>query len=103
MKRLTLLRHAKSETDSPTGSDFDRSLNLRGRADARRMGQEIRNLELRFDLVLASPARRVAETVAGVGGLSPQFDGRIYNASTGQLLEIVQSVDDALERDASRA
>lgn len=97
MKRLTLLRHAKSEQDSPTGSDFDRSLNERGRADSKRMGQEIRDLGLKFHLVLASPAQRVVETVEGVGGLSPQFDDQIYDASTGQLLEIVRSVDNSVE------
>ena len=96
MKRLTLLRHAKSERDSPTGRDFDRSLNDRGRADSRRMGQEIRYLGLGFDLVLASPAQRVVETVEGVGGISPQFDERIYDASTRQLLDLVQSTDDQI-------
>jgi phosphohistidine phosphatase len=97
MKRLTLLRHAKSERDSPSGRDFDRSLNDRGRADSKRMGQEIRDLDLAFDLVLASPAQRVVETVEGVGGLSAQFDERIYDASTRQLLDLVQSTDDDVE------
>lgn len=97
MKKLTLLRHAKSEQDAPSGSDFDRSLDERGRADSKRMGQEIRDLGLSFDLVLASPAQRVVETVEGVSGLSPQYDDRIYEASTGQLLEIVRSVDDSIE------
>lgn len=93
MKRLTLLRHAKSERDSPTGADFDRTLNNRGRADAGRMGQEIRELDLTFDLVLASPAQRVVQTVEGVAGLSPQYDQRIYEASTETLLDIVRSTD----------
>ena len=95
MKTLTLLRHAKSERDSTDG-DFERSLNKRGRTDADRMGQEIRHLGLHFDLVLASPARRVVETVEGVGRLAPQFDERIYNASVGQLLDIVRSTDDKI-------
>jgi len=94
MKRLTLLRHAKSERDSPTGADFDRTLDDRGRADAARMGQKIRDLNLTFDLVLASPAQRVVETVEGVAGLSPRFDPRIYEASTEALLGIVRSTDD---------
>ena len=97
MKRLILLRHAKSERDSPSGRDFDRSLNNRGRADAKRMGEEIRSLGLNFDLVLASPAQRVVETVEGVGGLSQKSDERIYDASTGQLLDIVRSVDDQVD------
>lgn len=97
MKSLTLLRHAKSEQDSPDGSDFARSLNERGRADAERMGEEIRTLGLSYDLVLASPAQRVVETLEGVG-LPARFDERIYNASTGELLGIVQQADDSVGR-----
>jgi phosphohistidine phosphatase len=98
MKSLTLLRHAKSERDSPDGSDFARSLNERGRADAVRMGEEMRKLGLRHDLALASPAQRVVETLEGVGGLSPRFDERIYSASNKELLGIVQEVDDSIDR-----
>jgi phosphohistidine phosphatase len=94
MKTLTLLRHAKAEADSPDGSDFARSLNDRGRRDAARMGEEMRLLGIRFDLVLASPARRVVETVESVGELNARFDPHLYNASTGQLLDLLRSVDD---------
>lgn len=97
MKTLTLLRHAKSERDSPDGSDFARSLSDRGCADAKRMGEEMRRLKLRFDLVLASPARRAVETVEQAGELSARYDARIYNASTRQLLDIVRSTDDSVE------
>ena len=93
MKTLTLLRHAKTERESPDG-DFGRSLTKRGRTDAERMGREIRELELDFDLVLASPSRRVVETLAGLGDLAPIFDQRIYNASSGQLLDVVRSAND---------
>ena len=97
MKSLTLLRHAKSERESPDGSDFARSLNERGRRDAARMGEEIRRLGLRYDLVLASPAQRVVETLEGAG-ISPGFDKRIYDASTADLLAIVREVVDKVER-----
>ena len=93
MKTLTLLRHAKTERDSPDG-DFERSLTDRGRADADRMGRAIRKLGLHFDLVLASPAKRVVETLSGLGKLKPQYDERIYNASSKQLLDVIRSADD---------
>jgi len=93
VKTLTLLRHAKTERESPDG-DFGRWLTERGHTDADRMGQEIRELGLQFDLVLASPARRVIETLAGVGMLEPIFDERIYNASSAQLLDVVRAADD---------
>jgi phosphohistidine phosphatase len=98
MKTLTLLRHAKAERDSPGGGDFERALNARGRENSMRMGKEMRRLGLRFDRVLASPARRVVETVEGVGEPSPQYDERIYDASTERLLGVVGSVDDGVEK-----
>lgn len=97
MKRLTLLRHAKAERDSPDGSDFGRPLNDRGRRDAARMGEEMRRLGLRFDEVLASPARRVVETVEHVGELAPTYEPRIYEASSGQLSGLVGTTDDGVE------
>ena len=97
MKTLTLLRHAKTERDSSTGRDFDRQLAERGQRDAARMGEEIRQLGLEHDLILSSPAARAAET-ANLAGLAPQYDERIYDASTGDLLAIVQQADDSAVR-----
>lgn len=103
MKILTLLRHAKSTWDDPVARDFDRPLNRRGRKAARRVGEEMRALGLEFDLVLASPAMRVRETLEeieeGYGRtLGARFDDRIYLAEPGTLLEIVRATDDAAER-----
>src|SRR5687768_901565 len=96
MKKLALLRHAKAERDSPDGTDIGRALDHRGLGDAARMGEEMRRLGLRFDLVLASPARRVIETVERVGELAPTYERGIYEASSRQLFELVQSTDDAV-------
>jgi phosphohistidine phosphatase len=98
MKTLVLLRHAKTERDSSTGRDFDRALTDRGRQDAEKIGARVRERELAFDLVLASPARRSAETVECAGLHSPRFDERIYDASSMQLLGIVQQARDEVDR-----
>lgn len=97
MKSLTLFRHAKTERDSTTGRDFDRRLIERGQQDSRRMGQEMRTLGLDFDLVVASPAARAAET-AELAGLTPRYDERIYDASSGELLAIVQGAPEEVGR-----
>ena len=89
MKSLTLFRHAKTERDSTTGRDFDRQLAERGERDAVRIGEEIRGLGLTYDLILSSPAARAAQT-AELAGLAPHFDERIYDASSAELLAIVQ-------------
>lgn len=102
MKSLTLLRHAKSGWDDPVSRDFDRPLNPRGRRAARTVGREMKAQGLAFDRVLASPARRVIETLEEVaatyGPLRPEFDQRLYLASTATLLEILHAAPDEAER-----
>jgi phosphohistidine phosphatase len=98
MKVLSLLRHAKSDWHDPSLSDFDRPLNARGRSAARAMGREMRALGLAWDGVLASPAVRVTETIAGLeesfGPLGARYDERIYLASAETLLAIVRQAAD---------
>lgn len=102
MKSLTLLRHAKSGWDDPVGRDFDRPLNPRGRRAARTVGLEMKAQGLAFDLVLASPARRVVETLEEVatayGPLDPNYDERLYLPSTATLMEIVRAAPDEVGR-----
>lgn len=95
MKRLAILRHAKSSWDDPKLDDFNRPLNDRGWKDARRMGRELKHRNMRFDLVLASTAARVRETIDGVQekydfDAEVRFEPRIYSANTETLLSLVQ-------------
>ncbi|GIL39330.1 SixA phosphatase family protein [Roseiterribacter gracilis] len=62
MKSLTLLRHAKSSSDDPGLSDFDRPLNARGVAAATAIGRHLHAHRVQFDTVLVSAARRTVET-----------------------------------------
>lgn len=95
MKHLFLLRHAKSEWGDSSLADIDRPLNDRGRAAAAAMGEEIRRLGLTFDLVIASPARRVRETLAGAGFESDRTEPAIYNASVETLLGLARASPDS--------
>ena len=102
MKKLTLLRHAKSGWDDPVSRDFDRPLNAKGKRAAARVGQYLRAQDIHFDHVVASPAVRVVETIEhlaeGTGELmAPAWDKRIYLASAVSLLDVVQEADDAYE------
>lgn len=103
MKRLTVLRHAKSSWDNPDVDDFDRTLNDRGRKAAWRMGREFAKRNFRFDVVLASPAARVRETLDGVRekfelDAPIRFDDRIYLATAERLLGLVHELPEAIER-----
>ncbi len=102
MKKLTLLRHAKSGWDDPVARDFDRPLNPRGKRGARRMGRYMRDEALTYDHVLASPAVRVVDTLDelwdGYGrSLSAVLDKRIYLASCVTLLDVVQEAPDSAQ------
>ena len=98
MKRLLILRHAKAERESDSGNDFDRALDERGWKDALEVGRVMRERGLDPDVVIASPAKRVVETLAalaeGYGPLDAGYDQRIYNASLKTLLEVVGQADD---------
>ncbi len=102
MKSLTLLRHAKSGWDDPVIRDFDRPLNARGCRAARTVGEEMKAQGLAFDLVIASPARRVSETLreiaGGYGALDANYDQRLYLASAATLLDVVRHAPDSVDR-----
>ena len=103
MKSLILLRHAKSSWNDAVARDFDRPLNRRGRRAAALMGREMERLDLRFDLVLASPAARVVETLDDVGSgygahLPVEYDERVYLADPETLLELVRSAAPEIDR-----
>lgn len=102
MKRLTLLRHAKSGWDDPVARDFDRPLNEKGVRAALKMGQKARELGLEIDRLVASPAERVKQTLEsffeGYGEkIEPIWDRRIYLASSATLLEIIHETTDDVE------
>lgn len=95
MPTLILLRHAKSSWDDSVPRDFDRPLNPRGHRAARTMGQWAAREGLAFDRLVASPAVRVRETLAGFAGgygamPEPQWEQRAYLASSVTLLDLVR-------------
>jgi phosphohistidine phosphatase len=62
MRRLMLLRHAKTETDAPSGQDHDRRLDDRGRSDSAEIGHWIARNPPFPNLVLVSSAVRTQQT-----------------------------------------
>lgn len=74
MKTLLLMRHAKSSHDEPGTTDHDRPLNERGRRDAPRMAELLREHELIPDVIISSTAVRARETAQLVAE-TLDFDG----------------------------
>jgi phosphohistidine phosphatase len=104
MKHLLLMRHAKSSWDIPGQSDFDRTLNERGRKDAPEMGERIKKQGFNPQLIVCSPAKRTQKTskiVAAVLGYSEkniQLETSMYDADISDLLYIIRSFDDGYNR-----
>lgn len=69
MKRLILMRHAKSSWADPDQADIDRPLNPRGIRDAAKIGHWLLAKGTLPDRALISVARRARETWAGVVGV----------------------------------
>lgn len=102
MKRLILLRHAKSSWDDAVERDFDRPLNAKGHRAAETMGRHMREAGVAFDRAIASPALRVRETLASVGAgygepVPTLWDARVYLATEAMLLEIIHDAPAAAE------
>lgn len=100
MKKIFLLRHAKSSWENPTLDDFSRPLNERGKRNAPSMAKRLKEKRLVVDLMISSPAVRAIETakiVAGVLGYpesSIKIIDSLYHASPEKLLEIVKGIND---------
>jgi len=94
-RELLLLRHAKSAWGADAPTDFERPLAQRGRRDAPRMGAWLRESSLLPDHVVASPARRAAETVhlalaeMGLGEEAVVFADDVYEAAMFDLLDVL--------------
>ena len=65
MKNLLLMRHAKSSWKDTSLPDHQRPLNKRGKRDAPRMGEFLREQGIALDAILCSTAVRARETAQG--------------------------------------
>lgn len=94
MAQLILLRHAKAESASGTGRDFDRGLTERGHRDAAIMGRALAQAGYAPDRVLVSTARRSMETWDGLAPAFPdaqvEESRALYLATREQLAEAAQ-------------
>ncbi|MEO0361669.1 MAG: histidine phosphatase family protein, partial [Pseudomonadota bacterium] len=93
MRRLLIMRHAKSDWGGHGLADHDRPLNRRGRLAAALMGAFLREDGLRPDLALVSSALRTRETWELMG----------LDAPTETLAVLYHAAPDAIFAAARRA
>jgi phosphohistidine phosphatase len=98
MRRLTLVRHAKSDLGLPGQQDWDRVLNRRGQQDAPEMARRLRERKLKPDLILTSPAVRALTTASimarelKVPAAHIAQDERLYLAEAKTILTVVREL-----------
>jgi len=103
MRRLMLLRHAKTENEAPSGRDEDRRLDNRGHRDAAEIGSWIGHHPPFPDLVLVSHAMRALQTwqIAWeamkelVSEPEVELVPELYGADVSQLLETIRDASSA--------
>ena len=100
MKRLLLIRHAKSSWDDPALADHERPLAPRGRKAAERIAEHLAGSDAKVDLVLCSSARRTRETLELLapvfGRAEVRVEDRLYGASAGDLTDRLRAVPEAV-------
>jgi len=103
VKRLILLRHAKSSWSEDGLADFERPLSGRGERDAPRMGARLRKHGIHPDLVLSSPALRARTTATLVARAldysdnDVRLDPTLYLAAPREILAAIARQTDAVD------
>lgn len=93
MKKLILLRHAKSDWYSASTSDIDRPLNARGENDSKKIGKWITTHHLP-EFAQISSARRTVQTFE-LSSIKCEyiFERSLYLADERQLLDAIRTTD----------
>jgi len=99
MKKLLLIRHAKSSWDF-YNEDFDRPLNDRGHRAAPEMAARLLKKDIKIDAFISSPAVRALATAAYFAKAYHVKQHQIitipalYHASTEVFLSVIEQADD---------
>jgi phosphohistidine phosphatase len=90
VRRLYLLRHAKSSWDDPSLADHERPLAPRGVKAGRKLARHLRREGIGVDLVICSSARRTRETLElirpALGDAEVEIEDGLYAADSERLL-----------------
>jgi phosphohistidine phosphatase len=102
VRKLFLLRHAKSSWDDPGLADHDRPLAPRGKRAAKVIAEYLRDQAIAPELVLCSSSQRTRQTLERIApalgdDLAVEIERELYAASASTLLRRLQAVGDDVE------
>lgn len=95
MPTLVLLRHSRTEPHRL--DDRTRELTERGRADAAAVRQWLADRDLHPDRAVVSTSTRTQQTWEIAGDLEPVLDERVYDASTGDLRDVIAETPEGVQ------
>ncbi len=99
-RSLFMIRHAKSSWKNPLQSDYERPLNDRGETDAPMMGERLKKLNIKPDLIISSTAKRAAQTAKKIAAAMGYEAGEIkwydklYHCIPAVFEEVLYEMDD---------
>lgn len=101
MKRLHILRHAKSSWGDPDLADHERPLAPRGEKAAVKIAEHVRAAEIAPGLVLSSTALRARQTLAALLPVLPaeaeiRIQDWLYGAGVGDVLTRLREVNEGV-------
>ena len=100
MKKLYLIRHAKSSWKEEGKSDFERGLNKRGKDDLIFMAKRLKSFGVMPDLIVSSPAKRAKKTareIAKIIGYNQDdisYQDSLYDSSYDTYRYVLDSLDE---------
>ena len=94
LRKIILLRHAKSSWKDPSLRDFDRPLSKRGVKDTKLMKEHIASLVKGVDEIYSSPSIRTSQTI---NQLAPEFSRvnyveSLYLGDVSIVLSLLESI-----------
>jgi len=103
VRKLYLIRHAKSNKDIAGLKDEERPLNKRGKIEARYVGSRLRKYGIIVQAIYTSPAKRASDTAKAIAkelGLSRnkiKVDNLIYDSNIVKLMRVIKKIDNKVE------
>ena len=99
MKKIYIIRHAKSSWKDLNLDDFERPLNKRGQNDAPFMAKTLKKKGVKPDIIISSPALRAkttAQIIAQEVGFKKSilYIEKIYEAEVEDLYDVVRNIDE---------
>jgi phosphohistidine phosphatase len=101
MKKVTIIRHAKSSWEHPV-IDFERPLKKRGLEDASLVSSYAKDKIISPDLILSSDAIRARTTAAifikilNFQSIDFQTNSKLYDFAGNDLIQVIKSCDNAI-------